>query len=118
MNHSDTMFEKERTIEITREEAPYAPDDEIGEYKLKRWTWFQKQQAMEKAATVIDAEKQLAELSMPKYNIQMFLTCISKAPFEVTEEKLHELDEDIGDRLFLEFQTLNTVGGGQKKDFS
>ena len=111
------MFEKERTIEIIRKEAPYAPDDELGEYKLKRWTWFQKQQAMEKAATIIDAEKKLAELSMSKYNIQMFLTCIIKAPFEVTEEKLHELDEDVGDRLFNEFQTLNSVGKEKKKDF-
>ena len=112
------MFETEKTIEVTREEAPYAPDDEIGEYKLKRWTWFQKQQAMEKAANVIDAEKQVAELSMSKYNIQMFLTCIVAAPWgEVNEEKLHKLDEDVGDRLFNEFQTLNSVAKRKVKDF-
>ncbi len=112
------MFDNERTVTITREEAPHASDDELGEYKLKRWTWLQKQQAMEKAANVIDVENQVAEISMSKYNIQMFLICIVEAPWgEVNEEKLHELDEDVGDRLFNEFQTLNSVAKKKKKDF-
>jgi len=112
-----TMFEKERTLEVTRKTAPYAPEEQLGTYRLRRWTWFEKQQVLEKAAKIIDAAKGIVETSISTFNLNLMLVCITEAPGGVSEKTIKELDESIGDLLFTELQSLNNLPQEAITDF-
>jgi len=112
-------MEKEKTVEITKEMAPLAPENQLGVYKLHRWTWYAKQSVIQKATTIIDAGKGITQVSMPEFNTHMLLECLSEAPFEITYETVRdELDANVGDILFIELQELNGVTPGEKRDFT
>jgi hypothetical protein len=117
------MLEKEKTLEIKAEEYPGAPEDQLGVYKLRRWTWYEKQVCLNRASTVIDATKGLVQTPMPEYNAHMVLITLKEAPFELSGdpekdvELIKQLDPDIGDLLFDAATELNTVSQVEKEDF-
>ena len=117
------MLEKEKTVEITAEKAPYAPEEQLGVYKLKRWTWYEKQVCMQRATTIIDASKGLVNTPIPVYNTHMLIMMITESPLNLPEdpdqafEVLKELDADVGDILFQAIQSINMITPGEKADF-
>ena len=117
------MLEKEKIIEITAREAPYALEEQLGTYKLKRWTWYEKQVCMQRATTIIDAKQGLIETPMPDYNTHMVIMCLVESPLKLTGdpnldfEMMKNLDADVGDILFQAAGSMNTITPEEKKDF-
>jgi hypothetical protein len=118
-----TSLERERTVEITREIAPYAPEDQLGTYELKRWTWYEKQMCLQRATTIIDAKRGMVETPMPDYNVHMLYICLVRGPFKRIDlkedlKKLKALDPDVGDLLFEVLQELNSITQEEKAGFT
>ena len=117
------MLDKEKTVEITAENAPFAPEEELGVYKLKRWSWYEKQMCLQRATIIIDAAKGMVETPMPDYNTHMLLMCLIESPLKLTGdhavdfERFKTLDADVGDLLFLTAQSINMITAEEKKDF-
>ena len=101
------VFPTEKEIVITREKAPYAPEDQIGKYVFKRWTWRQKTEAQLEASEIIDEKKGILKLNLADYFTARIRRCIKEAPpglyeetergKEVTAAKINGLDPDVGD---------------------
>ena len=117
------MIEKEKIIEITEENAPGAPEAQLGVYKIRRWTWYEKQVCLNRSSIIIDATKGMVQTPMPDYNAHMVLITLSEAPFELSGdpmkdvELIKQLDPDVGDLLFEAATALNTVSKEEKEDF-
>jgi len=113
------MMEKESTIEITEAMAPLAPKEQLGIYKLVRWTWYKKQMAIQKSTTIIDSVRGITQVSLPDFNTHSLLACLAESPLPLTYETIRDqLDSDIGDLLFDELQKVTGVTGKEKADFS
>ena len=116
-------LEKEKTVEITAADAPFAPEEELGVYKLKRWTWYEKQVCMQRATTIIDAKKGMVETPMPEYNTHMLIMTLVESPLKLTGdpdvdfERFKTLDADVGDLLFQAASSINMITPEEKKDF-
>lgn len=117
------MLEKEKIVEITAKEAPYAPEEQLGVYKLRRWTWYEKQVCMQRATKIIDAKKGMVETPMPDYNTHMIVMCLVESPLNLPEdpnlafEVIKNLDADVGDLVFQAGQSINMITPGEKEDF-
>ena len=114
---------REKTVEITKKMAPHAPKKQLGTYKLKRWTWYEKQLCMQRATIILDAEKALVETPMVDYNTHMVNLSLVEAPFKRKDLKeslkaIQNLDPDVGDILFKAVSELNTITKGEKADFT
>lgn len=118
-----SVIMREKTVEITEEMAPHAPKKQLGTYKLKRWTWYEKQLCMQRATIIIDAQKGMVETPMVDYNTHMVNLSLVEAPFKRKDLKedlkqLRNLDPDVGDVLFKVVSELNTITQGEKTDFT
>ena len=117
------MLEKEKTLEITAEDAPMAPEEQLGTYKLQRWTWYEKQVCLNRASIILDAKKGLIKTPMPDYNAHMVLITLRESPLEMTGdhaadvEVIKALDPDVGDLLYEAATDMNAVTPEEKKDF-
>ena len=116
------MFESEVKVTVTEQEAPYAPKDQLGEYVLRRWTWREKQNASLKATKILDAKKQIIETDVVEYEMQMLLSCLKSAPFDVANkdlvyEKLGQLDPAVGDAIVKVCRGVNSLTPAEKADF-
>lgn len=117
------MLDKETTIEITAETLPNAPEEQLGVYELKRWTWYEKQVCLNRASIVIDAKKGLVKTPMPDYNAHMVLITLRESPLEMTGdpaldiEKIKNLDPEVGDLLFRAATAINVITPEEKEDF-
>lgn len=114
---------REKAVEITKELAPYAPKKQIGTYKLKRWSWYEKQLCMQRATIIHDAQKGMVETPMMDYNTHMLNICLVEMPFKRKSLKedlkaIRELDPDVGDALLKTCTELNTITPGEKADFT
>jgi len=113
--------EKVRELEITftKERAPLAPENQLGVYKLRRWSWTEKQRAIQTATTSIDKERGIIAWDTTIYYEQMLLITVRKSPdgFEWNPENLSILDPDIGDALQQGCLTVNTISGQEKTTF-
>lgn len=95
-------FRVEETVEITREEAPFAPEEQLGTYELKRWTWYEKQAAVTRASEIIDEKKGLVRLRVEDYFAEMLKITVRKYPEGLdwtTDFIKGDLDLDVGDIL-------------------
>ena len=96
------MLDREKTVEITKELAPYAPEEQIGEYKLRRWSWFEKQGATERSTQIIDAGKGIVHTSITDYYSEALCVIVREAPKDLTWDInfiKNELDANVGDIL-------------------
>lgn len=105
-------------MEITKEIAPYAPKEELGVYKATRWTWRQKQEAVIKASKILDEEKGLMEMNLIDFQVQQMLICV-KPPKKLkwNEQKINELDTDVGDTLLTLCHKVNGTTLSERKAF-
>lgn len=102
------MSSREIEVEITKEIAPYAPEEELGIYTATRWSWRQKQEAVMKAGKILDEAKGIMEMDLIDFQVQQILACI-KPPegLEWTEEQVAGLDVDVGDAVLKACHAVN-----------
>jgi len=98
-------------INIDEKLAPYAPKEELGVWKAKRWTFREKQDAVMRASKILDAEKGLAEMQVTDYQLEQIITCVTPPDafveakkiegeaFRLTHELIENLDPDVGDAV-------------------
>lgn len=130
------MLEREVTLTVTKEQAPWAPDEEIGTYVIRRWSWREKQKAILGASMIIEGEP-LAEINIVDYEVNQMVTCIKQAPEgldvsferfsgrearEATEkepavEAIEGLDADVGSLLLAACRKVNGLADKDKRDF-
>lgn len=116
------MFESEVKVTVTEKEAPFAPKDQLGDYVLHRWTWREKQQASMKSTKILDQRRQIVETDVVEYEVQMLLSCLKAAPFDVTNkeityEKLSQLDPAVGDAVIKACRSVNSLTTVEQADF-
>jgi len=116
------MLEKEKIVTITSEIAPYAPEEQLGDYHLRRWTWYESQGAKEKASTIIDAKKGLIRMSVNDLYLHVMLTTIRDPP-KTLEGKWNadyirdQLDEDVGNILRDACRDINGMTEREQRGF-
>lgn len=97
--------------------APFAPEDQLGNYVIRRWTWKEKQQAMIDSSEIYDRDRGLAKVDLVAYEIAMMLTCVKDSPIELTKELFETIDPDLGDLLVDACRIVNGLPTGEKQDF-
>lgn len=123
-------FEQEAIVNITREDAPFAPEEQLGEYTLKRWSWYEKQGVVARASEIIDPERGIVRMAIQDYYAEMLLVITRAYPEalkadEETERKQlwsieyikTALDPDVGDLLRDAGRDLNGLTDKEKKLF-
>jgi len=114
------LFESERVVEITKEQAPWAPEEELGTYNAKRWTWFGKQKALIGSAIILDKERGFAESDLAEYYARMVLTCVTP-PEPLSDawnlEKVKGLDPNVGEILKDACREINGLVWEEKASF-
>lgn len=73
-------MEIEKELEITEKDAPTSLSEQLGTYHLRRWTWYEKQQAVARATTIIDESKALVSMPVADYYAEMMAVTVRKAP--------------------------------------
>lgn len=115
------IYEREQTIEITKEKAPWALDGFLGNYKIKRWTWREKQNAMVDASVILNEKTGLTRMNVLDYHVNMMLVCIVERPTTFplpwTAETINNMDPDIADILKDACRTLNGLTMEEKRSF-
>lgn len=131
------MLKREITLTVTKEQAPFAPEEELGTYVIRRWSWRQKQAAILGASTLLDEKSGMASVDVVSYEINQMITCIKEAPEgldltfdrfngreakEATEkeeavEAIEGLDADVGTLLLTACRKVNGLAEGDKRDF-
>ncbi len=120
------MSSREIEVEITKKPkskedknfAPYAPKEELGIYKATRWTWREKQEAVMKASTTLDADKGLIEMNLIDFQAEQMLSCITPPEgLEWTKERIEKLDPDVGDIVLDACRRVNGTTLSERKDF-
>ena len=115
-------FKRESTLDITKEMAPFAPEEQLGEYKLKRWSWYEKQGVVARSSEIVDPERGIVRMKIQDYYAEM-LFVITRAYPKGLEESWSiayiktELDPDVGDLLRDEGRDLNGLTDKEKKLF-
>jgi len=115
---SKDIFEHEREITISKEEAPWAPDEELGKYKIKRWSWFEKQKTLANSAIIIDEAKGDAVLDIAEYYARMIqFTVIPPENLTWNLERVKKLDPNIGTILRDHCREINGLTWEEKRGF-
>jgi len=115
---SKDIFEHERTITIKKDEAPWAPKEELGEYRIKRWSWFDKQKALGESAIVIDAKKGEAILDIAEYYARMMkLSVTPPGKVKWNLERIRKLDPEVGTILRDHCREINGLTWEEKRGF-
>lgn len=98
---ASVIKDKEVTVEITREEYPWAPEEELGRYVICRWNWKEKQDAVNASIEMIDPKRGIGEMDVTLYWTNVMKTCIREKPegLELEVERLYKIDPDVGDAL-------------------
>lgn len=105
-------------MEIIKETAPYAPEEELGVYTATRWTWRQKQEAMMKASKVLDQTRGLVEVDLIDFQVEQILSCIMPPEGLVLDrERVNRLDADVGDILLGACRNVNGTTLSERTDF-
>jgi len=107
-------------LKITKEEAPFAPKEQLGDYEVRRWLWFEKSRATEAATKAIDRERGIIQWDVTVYYQHMLFYSVKKVPEGInwTLEFIKDgLDVDIGDILNRIVLEVNTVSRKERKDF-
>jgi len=112
--------------------APTAPKAQLGEYTVKRWTWYESQNASDRAAERTVVKGQIVNIQTPlnRYYAEMMAVTLRKAPKifkwkEGGKDKLdqrlsfikNELDSEVGDIIRYMCTTVNGMTAAEKKSF-
>lgn len=111
-------FEHEKTVKITKNQAPWAPDEEIGEYHITRWRWYDKQRALTESAEIIDEARDKAILNMAEYYARMFRICVVPPnDMKWDLERIKALDPEVGGILMEVLREINGLDWKEKRSF-
>ncbi len=123
-------FEREAIVNITREDAPFAPEEQLGEYTLRRWSWYEKQGVVARASEIIDPVRGIVRMAIQDYYAGMLFVIIRvypealKADEEAERKQLWSLeyiktvlDPDVGDLLRDVGRDINGLTDKEKKLF-
>jgi hypothetical protein len=105
------------TFEITKEKAPFAPAQQLGEYTVKRWTWREKAAATSASRVFIDVKNRIIKFDTDIYYEQMILITVRKAPSGWNLDAVRDLDPDVGDALLKACLDVNELSAMEKTDF-
>lgn len=113
------MSSREFEFEITAKEAPYAPEEELGIYKARRWTFREKQEATMRASKILDADKGLVEMNVIDFQMEQIIVCVTPPSkgFELNRERVETLDVDVGDILLDACRKVNGTTASERKGF-
>lgn len=117
---SKFTFEKTRKITITKKTAPWAPKEELGEYTLNRWSWYNREKALAESMMIIDEDRGISRVIMEEFYARMVLFCTT--PPEALQsnwklERVKQLDSQVGVKLKTEIRELNGLDWGEKAGF-
>ena len=106
------------SVVVTREQAPFAPAEQLGEYVLERWTWREKMLATTKATKIVDKIRNILAWDTVIWYEQMLLLTVKRPPTGTWDiDVIRKLDADVGDILQNRCLDLNTVSAVDKKSF-
>ena len=113
-------FKREATVVITSDMAPFAPEEQLGEYKLKRWSWYEKQGVITRSSEIIDDVRGIVQMKIEDYYAEMLFVTIRAypegLPWSLKFIKA-KLDPDGGDILRDEGRDLNGLTDKERKLF-
>jgi len=113
-------FNREETVVITKEDAPFAPEEQLGEYILRRWNWYEKQAVVSRSSEIIDEQRGIIKMLIEDYYAGMLHVTVRECP-ESIEWSLDfikkELDPDVGDILREAGRILNGLTEREKRIF-
>jgi hypothetical protein len=112
------MSSRELKFDVTEKEAPYAPKEELGIYKVRRWSFREKQDATMRASKILDADKGLVEMNVIDFQMEQILVCVTPPEgFELTRERVETIDPDVGDILLDACRKVNATTTAERKGF-
>lgn len=112
------MSSRDLKFEITKKEAPYAPEEELGIYKARRWSFREKQDATMRASKILDADKGLVEMNVIDFQMEQIIACITPPEgLELTRERVETIDPDIGDILLDACRRVNGTTLSERAGF-
>ncbi|GAH72033.1 unnamed protein product [marine sediment metagenome] len=113
-------FNREETVVITKEDAPFAPEEQLGEYTLRRWSWYEKQAVVSRSSEIIDEKRGIIKMLIEDYYAEMLHVTVREYP-ESIEWSLDfikkDLDPDVGDILRETGRVLNGLTEKEKRIF-
>jgi len=113
-------FNREETVVITKEDAPFAPEEQLGEYILRRWNWYEKQAVVSRSSEIIDEQRGIIKMLIEDYYAEMLYVTVRESP-ESIEWSLDfikkDLDPDVGDILRETGRVLNGLTEKEKRIF-
>jgi len=113
-------FNREETVIITKEDAPFAPEEQLGEYTLRRWSWYEKQAVVSRSSEIIDEQRGIIKMLIEDYYAGMLHVTVRECP-ESIEWSLDfikkDLDPDVGDILREVGRVLNGLTEKEKRIF-
>lgn len=102
-------FVNEIDIVVEKKDAPHAPENQLGTYHLKRWSWYGKQSAIGKATVITDMKRGIGSLKTEDFYAEALAMLITVPPPELAavwvkyETRIafikNELDADVGDKI-------------------
>ena len=113
-------FKREAIVIIDRDKAPFAPENQLGEYKLKRWSWYEKQGVISRSSEIIDDKRGIVRMQIQDYYAEMLFVTIYAYPKDLPWSLKFiktELDPDVGDILRDEGRDLNGLMEKERKLF-
>ncbi len=119
-NLESPSFNREDTVVITKEDAPFAPEEQLGEYNLRRWSWYEKQAVVSRSSEIIDEQRGIIKILIEDYYAEMLHVTIREYP-ESVEWSLDfikkDLDPDVGDILREAGRILNGLTEKERRIF-
>lgn len=119
-NLESPSFNREETVVITKEDAPFAPEEQLGEYTLRRWSWYEKQAVVSRSSEIIDEQRGIIKMLIEDYYAEMLHVTVREYP-ESVEWSLDfikkDLDPDVGDTLREAGRVLNGLTERERRIF-
>ena len=98
-----------------------APEEQLGKYTIRKWTWYERQQAVERASVTLTVKGDVKEVqvSASDINSEMLASCVKESPIENwgIDFVKTEIDSVIGEVLMNEVTELNGLTWAQKRGF-
>jgi len=113
-------FNREETVVITKEDAPFAPEEQLGEYTLRRWSWYEKQAVVSRSSEVIDEKRGIIKMLIEDYYAGMLHVTVRECPESIVwslDFIKKDLDPDVGDILREAGRVLNGLTEKEKRIF-
>jgi len=99
--------QKGNVIELKKEGNLWIWEHEGKEYGIRKWTWGEKNRVMSISTTLRgDGEERF---DVAKFNINMLLATLKKAPFAINKESLEQQDPLLIDQIFNISSKLNLL---------